>query len=51
MSSATKIGKRKKDILILGKGLSKGLEHTLSAEKKDAIILTENNKSICLSLN
>ena len=33
MSSLTKIDNRKKDILILGKGPMKGLEHTLSAEK------------------
>ena len=33
MSSSMKIHKRKKDILILGKVLTKGLEHTLSAEK------------------
>ena len=33
MSSSMKIHKRKKDILILGKVLTQGLEHTLSAEK------------------
>ena len=33
MSSSTKIDNRKKDILILGKGLTQGLEHTFSAEK------------------
>ena len=33
MSSSSKIGNRKKDILILGKGPTQGLEHTLSAEK------------------
>ena len=33
MSSSTKIDNRKKDILILGKGPTQGLEHTLSAEK------------------
>ena len=33
MSSSTKIGNRKKDISILGKGPTQGLEHTLSAEK------------------
>ena len=30
-SSSTKIDEQKKDILILGKGLTQGLEHTLSA--------------------
>ena len=34
MSSPTKIDNRKKDILILGKAPTQGLEHTLSAEKK-----------------
>ena len=33
MSSYTKIDNRKKDILILGKGPTQGLEHTLSAKK------------------
>ena len=33
MSSSTKIDNRKKGILILGKGPTQGLEHTLSAEK------------------
>ena len=33
MSSSTKIDIRKKDNLILGKGPTQGLEHTLSAEK------------------
>ena len=33
MSSSTKIDKRKKDILILGKGPTQRLEHILSAEK------------------
>ena len=31
VSSSTKIHNRKKDILILGKGPTQGLEHTLSA--------------------
>ena len=33
MSSSTKINNREKDILILGKGPTQGLEHTISAEK------------------
>ena len=37
MSSSTKIDSRKKDILILGKGPTQGLEHTLSAEKMYSI--------------
>ena len=37
MSSSTKIDNRKKDILILGKGTTQGLERTLTAEKMDSI--------------
>ena len=33
MRSSTKIDNKKKDILILGKDPTQGLEHTLSAEK------------------
>ena len=50
MSSSTKIDHRKKDILILGKGLTQGLEHTLSAEKMYSINFTQHNKKFCLSL-
>ena len=51
MSSSTKIDNRKKDILILGKGPTQGLEHTLSAEKMHSINFTEHNKKFCLSLH
>ena len=51
MSSSTKIDNRKKDILILGKGPTQGLEHTLSAEKMYSINFTENIKKFCLSLH
>ena len=51
MSSSTKIDNRKKDILILGKGPTQGLEHTLSAEKMYSINFTEKNKKFCLSLH
>ena len=44
MSSSTKIDNRKKNILILGKGSTQGLEHSLNAEKIYSIDLTENNK-------
>ena len=50
MSSFTKIDNRKKDILILGKGPTQGLEHTLSAEKTYSINFTKNNKKYCVSL-
>ena len=39
MSSSTKIDNRKKDILILGKSPTQGVEHTLSAEKCILLIL------------
>ena len=51
MSLSTKIDNRKNDMLILGKGPSQGLEHTLSAEKMYSINFTENNKKLCLSLH
>ena len=41
----------KKDILILGKCPTQGLEHTRSAEKIYSINFTENNKKLCLSLH
>ena len=49
MSSSTKIDKRKKDILILGKGPT--LEHTLSAEKMYSINFTVTGKKFGLSLH
>ena len=51
MSSSTKIDSRKKDILILGKGLTQGLEHTFSAEKMYSINFTKKNTNFCLSLH
>ena len=51
MSSSTKIDNREKDILILRKGPTQGLEHRLSAEKMYLINFTENNKKFCLSLH
>ena len=48
MSSLTKIEYRKKDILILGKGPTLGLEHRMSAEKMYSINFTEQNKKFCL---
>ena len=40
-----------KNILILDKGPTQELEHTLSAEKRYSINFTENNKKFCLSLH
>ena len=52
MSSSTKIDNRKKDILILGKGPTQGLEHTLSAKQMYSINFTEKkNKKIYLGLH
>ena len=51
MSSSTKIDNRKKDILILGKGPTQGLKHTLSAEKMYSTNFTEHNNKFCLSLH
>ena len=51
MSSSTNTDRRKKDILILGKGLTQGLEYTLSAEKMYSINFTINNKKFCLNLH
>ena len=44
MSSSTKIDNRKKDILVLGKGPTQGLEHELSAEKLYSINFIKKNK-------
>ena len=51
MSSSMKIDNRKKDILILGKGPTQGLEHKLSAEKMYSINFTERSKKFCLGLH
>ena len=51
MSSSTKIDNRKKDILILGKGPTQGLESTLSAEKLYSNNFTNKNTKFCLSLH
>ena len=40
-----------KNISILGKGPTQGLEHTLSTEKMYLINFTEHNKKFCLSLH
>ena len=47
MCSSPKIDNRRKDILILGKGPTKGLEHTLSAEKLYSINFTKENTKFC----
>ena len=49
MSSSTMIKSRKKYILILGKGPTQGLEHTMSAEKMYLINFIMTGKKFCLS--
>ena len=51
MSSSPHIDNKKKYILILGKGTTQGLKHTLTAEKLYSIKFTEKNKKFCLSLH
>ena len=51
MSSSTKIDNGKKDIFILGKGPTQGLENKLSAEKMYSVNFTERNQKFCLSLH
>ena len=51
MSSSTEIDNREKDILILGKGPTQGLEHAVSAENVYSITFAEHNKKLCLSLH
>ena len=51
MSSSIHIGNKQKDILILGRGPTQGLESTLTAEKIYSINFTVANKKFCLSLH
>ena len=51
MSSSAHIVNKKKDILILGKGPTQGLEHTLTAENMYSINVTVTKKKFCLSLH
>ena len=48
MSSSPHIDNKKKDILVLGKGPTQGLEHTLIAEKMYSINFTVTKKKFCL---
>ena len=48
MSSLTKIDNRKKDILILGRGPTQGLESTISTEKMYSINFTKKKYKILL---
>ena len=51
MSSSPHIVNKKKDILILGRRPTQGLEHTLPAEKIYSINFTVTKKLFCLSLH
>ena len=51
MSFSAHIDNKKKDILVLGKGPTKDLEHTLTAEKMYSINFTVTKKIFCLSLH
>ena len=51
MNSSQHMDNQKKDISILGKGPTQGLEDTLTAEKLYSINYTANNIKFCLSLH
>ena len=52
MSSSVHVFNKKKDILILGEGLTQGLDGTrLTGEKNYWINFTKNNNKNCLSLS
>ena len=51
MNSSSYIDNKKKDILILDKGPTQRLEHTLTAEKFYSINFTIENTKFCLSLH
>ena len=51
MSSYAHIDNKKKDILVLGIGLTEGLEHTLTVEKMYSINFAVTKNKFCLSLH
>ena len=51
MSSSAHIDNKKKDILVLEKGPTQGLEHTVITEKVHSINFTVTKKKFCLSLH
>ena len=51
MTSSAHNYHKKKNILVLGKGPTQGLEHTLTAEKMYSINFTLTKKKFCLSLH
>ena len=48
MCFSKRIDNKKKDILVLGKGPTQALEHTLTAEKMYLINFTVTKKKFCL---
>ena len=51
MSSSVQVDKKKKGILVLGRGPTQELEHTLAAAKMYSINFTVTKKKFCLSLH
>ena len=51
MSSSAHVDHKKKDILVLEKGPTQGLERTLTAEKMHSIDFTVTKKKFCLHYN
>ena len=51
MSSSAHIDNKKKDILVLRKGPTQGIEHTLTAEKMFSINATLTKEKFCISLH
>ena len=51
MSSSSHIDNKKKEELVLGKGPTQELEHTLTAEKMYSINFTVTKERFCLSLH
>ena len=51
ISSSVHTNNNKKDILVLGRRPTQGLESTLTAEKKYSITFTVTKKNFCLSLH
>ena len=51
MSSSSHIDNKKKDILVLRRGPTQGLEHTLTAKKMYSINFTARKNKFCLSLH
>ena len=51
MNSSALVDNKKKDIFILGKGPTQGLEHTLTPEKMYSLNFPVTKTKFCLSLH